>query len=437
MRQFPKAFNQYKLSIALVGLAIFLAASVRLLSYPHTLSDLFVFIVFFTLTFLAELLPIKFPGSNMDFTMTMPVFVGFFLSQGPSSTFVIGSLGMVAAAVFMYRHRDIAWIADFVSFNASTYIISIALASLAYMLVGGKTLVQYDAVTWQGMVRPLFIWIGVCTTANMLLLTTGVALLNNEAWRMHFMQNLSWYIPSYIVTLPSAILFAFLYSQYGIFGLILLVVPFLVGRKALYQYAMQTEMYRETITTLGTYMQHYHPYTKGHLERVADLADEVAKEVRLPPQSLILIRQAGLLHDIGKVGVEEEVLDKVGKLSDEDWAIIREHPARGAEILSQMKYLERIVPWVRGHHERPDGRGYPDGLKQGQISLEAAVIAVADAFDAMTGGPEKDDQRVYRKPLTISEAVDQVRYGAGTQFDPRVVKAFMRVMARREAADDK
>ncbi|HEY3297751.1 MAG TPA: HD domain-containing phosphohydrolase, partial [Armatimonadota bacterium] len=95
-----------------------------------------------------------------------------------------------------------------------------------------------------------------------------------------------------------------------------------------------------------------------------------------------------------------------------------------------------IVPWVRGHHERPDGRGYPDCLTNGNIPVEAAVIAVADAFDAMTGGPEDNDRRVYRKPLTIDEAVDQVRQGTGTQFDSRVVRAFLRVMARREVSVD-
>ncbi|MCL6628811.1 MAG: HD domain-containing protein, partial [Armatimonadetes bacterium] len=170
-----------------------------------------------------------------------------------------------------------------------------------------------------------------------------------------------------------------------------------------------------------------HPYTKGHLERVADLATEVAKELRLRTSSLMLIRDAGILHDIGKVGVSEEILDKEGKLTDEEWNIIKQHPARGAEIIAQLRYLEPIVPWVRGHHERPDGRGYPDALKDGQIPIEAAVIAVADAFDAMAGV-----KRSYQEvPLTEDQAIDQVRYGVGTQFDPRVVKAFLRVMARR------
>jgi HD-GYP domain-containing protein (c-di-GMP phosphodiesterase class II) len=144
-----------------------------------------------------------------------------------------------------------------------------------------------------------------------------------------------------------------------------------------------------------------------------------------------------MLHDIGKVGVNEEVLDKEGQLSPEDWAIIKQHPATGAEIISRLKHLEPIVPWVKGHHERPDGRGYPSGWRDGEIPLEAAVIAVADAFDAMTGGPDEKDRRVYRTPLTLDQAMDQVRYGAGTQFDPRVVKAFMRVMARQEMENGK
>ncbi|MHB0913621.1 MAG: HD-GYP domain-containing protein [Armatimonadota bacterium] len=411
-------------------MAVFAGASIRLLYHPHNLSELLVLGIFFILILLAELWPISFPGSNKEFTMTMPVFVGSFLSQGPAGTVVVGALGMFIANVLIQRKRPLRWVFDMVSFNAASYVIAVALASVAYLMVGGRTLAQNGGITPHDMIIPLFVWVGVCTTANMILLTTMVALYYAESWRVQFVQNLGWYIPNYLVTGPSGILFALLYSQFREIGILLLVIPFLVGRKALNQYAVETDMYRETITTLGSYMQHYHPYTKGHLERVADLSDKIAREVYLPPQSLMLIRQAGLLHDIGKVGVNEEVLDKVGKLSDEDWSIIKQHPARGAEILSQLKYLERIVPWVRGHHERPDGRGYPDGLTNESIALEAAVIAVADAFDAMTGGPDEKDQRVYRVPLTIDQAIDQVRYGAGTQFDARVVKAFMRVMAK-------
>ncbi|MHB0999005.1 MAG: HD-GYP domain-containing protein [Armatimonadota bacterium] len=286
-----------------------------------------------------------------------------------------------------------------------------------------------------GIIFPLMVWTAVYNFLNVFIGAIGSSLYHPQAWRVLLVQGLQYTVPNFLFSVPVSILFVNLYLNYGPLGIVLLILPCLAGRHASNQYAQTINAYRDTITTLGSYMQHYHPYTKGHLERVAALADELGREMKLPVQSLMYIKDAGLLHDIGKVGVDFEVLDKTEKLSNDDWNIVKQHPVRGAEILAQLSYLDRIVPWVRHHHERPDGSGYPDNLKSDQITIEAAVIAVADAFDAMTGGKKEGDTRVYRKPLTTEQAIEQVRSGAGTQFNPEVVKAFIRVMSRREAGD--
>ncbi len=107
-------------------------------------------------------------------------------------------------------------------------------------------------------------------------------------------------------------------------------------------------------------MQHYHPYTRGHLKRVAEMSERLARELRLPAESIRHISHAGLLHDIGKIGVSEEILDKTSKLEPEEWEKIKEHPTKGAEIISHLEFLEGIVDWIRYHHKWHDGRGYPD-----------------------------------------------------------------------------
>jgi len=427
---YPTAFNYYKWAIRLVGLIIFVGILVHggpRLGEPLDLS------IFFVLIFFAELLPIKFPGTIAEFSMTMPAVVGLFLSHGLRPMIVVSSIGMFVANVIARRERPVRWLLDMVSYNTGEHVLTAVVASLAYQLAGGSTL-AWGGATLSEMVLPLLLWVATCTTANMLLSITGLSLYSGEPWRMLFARNVRWFVPNYVVTGPFGILFAYLYLRYGVYGILFVIVPFLAGRQALNQYAVQLDAYRETIATLGSYMQHYHPYTRGHLERVSAMADEIGKQMGLPISSLMFIRDAGLLHDIGKVGVNEEILDKVGQLNDEEWAVIKQHPARGAEILSQMRHLERIVPWVRSHHERPDGRGYPDCLDDSKIPLEAAVIAVADAFDAMTGGPDEKEKRTYRPPLTFDQAVAQVRYGVGTQFDHRVVRAFLRVIARKEEA---
>jgi hypothetical protein len=137
------------------------------------------------------------------------------------------------------------------------------------------------------------------------------------------------------------------------------------------------------------------------------------------------VRCAGILHDLGKIGIPDAVLQKPGPLSDDEWAEMRKHPELGAHIL-EGRDLGDVRQWVLGHHERPDGRGYPYGLGREQIPLEAMIVAVADAFEAMTA------DRVYRDGMTVGEACKRLRAGAGTQFERRVVDAMIALVDRRD-----
>ena len=131
-------------------------------------------------------------------------------------------------------------------------------------------------------------------------------------------------------------------------------------------------------------------------------------------------RLAGLLHDLGKAGISRRILNKPGKLTEEEFAEIKEHPPLGSMmIISEIEALQQVVPIVRHHHERFDGKGYPDGLAGQDIPLEARILAVVDAFDAMT------HERSYRKAMSREEALAELERGAGTQFDPAVVEAFL------------
>ena len=164
-------------------------------------------------------------------------------------------------------------------------------------------------------------------------------------------------------------------------------------------------------------------YTRGHSGRVSGYAGAIAGALGLPEADIARIRQAGLLHDVGKIGVPDAILLKPGALSDEEFAVIKEHPAIGEHILQGLPFLAEILPAVRHHHERWDGHGYPDGLAGEAIPLDAAILAVADSFDAMTSS------RTYRVALSVSEAIRRVREGTGAQYDPRLVAAFDRALA--------
>jgi HD-GYP domain-containing protein (c-di-GMP phosphodiesterase class II) len=165
--------------------------------------------------------------------------------------------------------------------------------------------------------------------------------------------------------------------------------------------------------------------TQGHGSRVAALAEAVATRLGWDAERLALLRLGAPLHDIGKVAVPDTVLTKRGRLTAAEMEQIRVHPAAGAELIAPIESARPLLPYVLYHHERWDGDGYPCGIAGEQIPLEARVLAVADAFDAMTS------PRPYRAPLSADRALDEVRRCAGTQFDPNVASVFCTLVQRR------
>jgi putative nucleotidyltransferase with HDIG domain len=166
-------------------------------------------------------------------------------------------------------------------------------------------------------------------------------------------------------------------------------------------------------------------YTAGHSRRVASSARVIARELGLSGHELVVVDQAALLHDIGKIGVPDAVLLKEGPLTAAEWVVMRSHPEEGARIIERLGYLDEVVPGIRYHHERMDGRGYPDGLLGEEIPLAARIIHVADALDAMT------TKRLYREERSFEEALEEIRRGRGTDFCSLCVDALERAVAKR------
>jgi len=166
-------------------------------------------------------------------------------------------------------------------------------------------------------------------------------------------------------------------------------------------------------------------YTAGHSRRVAASSRIIAEELGLAGAELDFVGQAALLHDIGKIAVPDAVLLKEGPLSSAEWTVMRSHPEEGARIIERLGYLDEVVPGIRYHHERPDGRGYPDGLLGDELPLAARIIHVADALDAMT------TKRLYRDERSFEDALAEIRRGRGTDFCELCVDALERAVASR------
>ena len=165
-------------------------------------------------------------------------------------------------------------------------------------------------------------------------------------------------------------------------------------------------------------------YTRGHSERVSAFATILARELALPDVDVDFIEIAGILHDVGKIGVPEEILKKQGRLTPEEYAIMKRHPVTSEAILKSFKNTEVILAGIRHHHERYDGTGYPDSLAGDKIPFPARILAVADAYDAMV------TRRPYKASMTVEQAAAEIRRCTGTQFDPKIVEAFFRLFAR-------
>jgi len=180
--------------------------------------------------------------------------------------------------------------------------------------------------------------------------------------------------------------------------------------------------YTEVIVALVRAVEAKDVYTKGHTERVADLSVRIGQQLRLSPEQLRVLSQSAMLHDIGKIGVPDSILNKPGALTAEEFDIIKEHPVRGHAIIKGVRSLEQEVAGVRYHHERLDGTGYPDGLQGDEIPLTARIIAVADVYDALTS------RRPYRAAWSRTQALELLDQEAGHQFDPACVAALRRVL---------
>ncbi len=215
-----------------------------------------------------------------------------------------------------------------------------------------------------------------------------------------------------------------------VWALILLALPTAMVYLAFKNVKEMREGTRKVLESMADAVDLRDPYTGGHSRQVAELVAQCLRDMGVIGQEATLIVSAARVHDIGKIGIPDEILRKAGSLTPEEWQVMKSHPTRGAELLSRYPDFARGVEFVRSHHERWDGKGYPRGLKGLDIPFGARVISVVDAFHAMTS------DRPYRRAMATEQAVLTLRAGRGTQWDPAVIDAFIRGVRAREKAQE-
>ncbi|HEY5474269.1 MAG TPA: HD-GYP domain-containing protein, partial [Candidatus Limnocylindrales bacterium] len=283
------------------------------------------------------------------------------------------------------------------------------------LMISGPT--RADGVVAALLAAAVAVTAGVAI--NTLLVVLGASVLYGQSIAKTLSEGVAATVPSQLTLGVVGVLMAQVAAAIGAPGLALFVVPLLVARQTYERTVQLRGAYADTIASLVAALEAKDVYTKGHSVRVARYACATARHLGMPDAKVDRLEWAALLHDIGKVGVSRRVLSKNGKLSESEYDEIKRHPAIGARILEDVPYLADLVPSIEAHHERLDGSGYGSGACGSDIPMEARVLAVADAYDAMTS------TRPYRTAMPHIAAVDQLQRGRGTQFDGEVVDAFL------------
>ncbi len=310
---------------------------------------------------------------------------------------------------------------DFVRlvFNVSQLALSGLAGGWVYRALGGVNLTAAGsaALGFPAAMLPLVASASAQFLCNAMLVAIGVSLAMGlsivEVWR----KSIASFLRSFLILALFGFVMAQVVATAKTVGLLLLLVPFIATRQTFQVYSKLKEAYSETVRSLVNAVEAKDVYTRGHSERVAVYSRAIAEEIGSSGVVANRIEIAALLHDIGKLGVRKSILSKAGPLSPEEVDEVRSHPTKGKQLLDNVTFLSDVVPIIYAHHEKLDGTGYPRGLSAEDVCVEARVLAVADAYDAMTS------ERPYRPALEQASAIAELRSGAGTQFDSKVVAA--------------
>ncbi len=299
-------------------------------------------------------------------------------------------------------------------FNVSQSVIVTAIISLLYLWAGGEI--------GKFVLLPTMLILILGVVFNTSLISGFLSISTKTNFIDTWVGNIRGTFPSSIAVGTMGIIIALAFLGYGYGAVILFFGPLLLARYSFKLYIEMRNLYLSTIQALNKTVEAKDPYTSGHANRVEKLAVELAEAYHLPFESIQNIKTASILHDIGKIGINDSILNKATKLTSEEFVEIMKHPSIGAEIISKVDFLKDITTIVKHHHERYDGKGYPDGLSGEDIPIEACVLTIADSYDAMTS------DRPYRRALTTAEAIEELRRNSGTQFHPKLVETFISLL---------
>jgi putative nucleotidyltransferase with HDIG domain len=365
------------------------------------------------LTLVGSALPVRMPRGTLVSVSLAPVMASVVLG-GPAAAALVAALGTTEVRELRGR---IPWYGTL--YNHASLVISAVLAGIVYDLV--LRWMQQTSTTTSGLVifGGAVIASVVYYFASSSLAVLAVSIRSGSPLGLVWSQDIAAVAPNLIGLAPLGWLMAQIFTLpngVGWWATPLFVVPLFTTRLAYHRYVETRELFEQTIGALANAVDARDRYTRGHSNRVSHISEAMCRVMKLPESEIEKIKWAGLLHDVGKIGVRDNVLLKPGPLDREERILMNQHPVIGEEIVRPARQLTPEAPLIRTHHEWFNGSGYPDGVEALDIPLGARILTIADAYEAMTSA------RPYRlTPLTHEQAVGELEKFSGIQFDPEIV----------------
>lgn len=394
-----------------IGLALLVFVHFGL---PTRLSEVQSIVVHAAMALLFEALAVKAPFANVTVSVSFVPILAAIFTSGPLAGLWVGALGslnwrMLRGGKPLYRN----------AFNAAQLGLAGAAAGWIWQHTGGTTALSAAGIG--SMVLAFLVYFAV----NAVLPLTAVAIQTGRSLLEIYRPLIGWSLPAYFATAPLAVLIALLYQNSGYVAVVLVLLPLLLARMSLQLYRDARRGYVETVQALADAIEAKDTYTGGHSARVAFYAREMGKKLGYTQDRLEQLTFMALLHDIGKIGIKDQLLNKPGRYNDEEKQTVNHHATLGADIIARSTPLRIVAKYVSHHHEHYDGRGYPSALQGEDIPEGARIIAVADCFDAITS------VRTYTTARPVHEALAELERCSGTQFDPQIVRAMQQLMRER------
>ncbi len=407
--------RNWKLSLYLsivIGAGVLLEI-VSLLHLDFSLSQLIPFFIFSLLAFLLELMPVYLRGGvalSISFTLVYAVLLLF----SPYFAASVAFLCMFFATIKSPYYASL--------FNASQGALSIFLSGKVFQMLGGYEL-SWQSLPFYGVAAVSILVFFVFNT----FLVGGVVSLNQGTplrlfWRE---KNIREILFQYFALFPFSLLLYLVYSYVGYWGIILFFFPLMVARYSFKLFADTKKNHLQLLQALIAALDARDSYTAGHSSRVAELSLQIAEHLHLPPQKREALEYAAVLHDVGKLGIQDSILTKQGELSEDEHSLVCEHPEIGYKILGEVDFLQEAAQIVLAHHERMDGSGYPEGKKGEEIPIEARIVGAADVFDALTS------DRPYRRAYSAEEALKIMENEEKGSFDPEVLQILRKIVEEK------